>query len=253
MQSFLLVTQTFVDFDNISKLFASSFFENEDLNKFWLINKKILSEKIDQNWNSNLNSGRILRTSFDSKDDFREQLMDFYKKYTQPTLFFLGDLSNYSTELQEGMLRLLEEPPQNLYIVTYTQKLNNILGTILSRCHKIQLPKEIVLKNLDQNLLETVKEKLPSPAEACRILMTKKNELEIPDLKEVERIELDFWLWQIEAYLTEFYKKECYENSSSKSFGQYQYLAKLIFKVIQTMDLNQRNVQKKLALAWLKT
>ena len=75
----------------------------------------------------------------------------------------------------------------------------------------------------------------------CKQLVLNKP-ITLPDLKNVEREEIAFWLWQIQVYLENFYKHQPHFN----------YLKQLT-KVVQARQLNQQNLQKKFVLAWLNT
>jgi hypothetical protein len=234
-QTNILLTQTYLDKTLLSKNIAYNFFQNKNLN---FQENDISEELLNETWQHKLGSRQIMEMSFKDKEDFTKNLMSLYENYSEPTLLFMGDLSEYSLPLQEGMLRILEEPPKNLYIILFSHNKNNILPTIVSRSNFVLVPKNFVLKNLDKNLLEKVKSKLPDIKETVK---TKPQELTIPDTKKTEREELDFWFWQLNFYLEEAYKQNPSEG-----------LAKLILKSKTAQKLNQENLQKKFSLGYLK-
>jgi predicted house-cleaning noncanonical NTP pyrophosphatase (MazG superfamily) len=176
-----------------------------------------------------------------SKDDILSKVHTFYQHYHQPTLLFLGNLSKLSSLFQEGLLRLLEEPPANLYIVLFSHSLQEVLGTISSRCQVHLLASEWLWQHLDEQLLEKVKKKLPPAREVIQQLLKKHvPTIESKQLKTVEREELDFWLWQLQSYVTEFYQ----QKPNIK-------LADWLTHILRARQLNQENLQKRLVVDFL--
>jgi DNA polymerase III delta prime subunit len=233
----IFLTQTFVDQDIILNDILVNFIVNENLREF--IKKPITftnQSKVD--FQNLIQNGRLVYPKLDSKEDFTSLISSFYQHHSQSTLLFLGDLSQYSLQLQESMLRLLEEPPSKVIIILLAQAKQNILNTIKSRCRLYILPKKYLIQKLDTSLLEKTKNKLPLPGVITKKLLN--NELyrgEIPDLKNVEREELEFWLWQIQSYLLEYYKiKPDY------------FIAQKIEKVAQSIKFNNANMQKKFCM-----
>jgi hypothetical protein len=241
LSSNIFLTRTFVDKDKLSKLIAYNYFEAKTDFQVFFEKQKEVSEEVEQSWQYNLNARRIIETDFQGKDEFSAKLMEMYQTYNEQTLLFLGDLSEYSLPLQEGMLRILEEPPTNLQIILYAKSKNNILPTIVSRCGFHLLPEPFVLQNLEQNLLEKVKKKLPEIATTVKTLASRPDSFQLPDLKTVEREELDFWLWQIGYYLEAVYRK-----------NQTYQISALIEKIRTAQNLNHQNLQKKFILGSLK-
>lgn len=235
LQSHIFITQGYLDTAKVNFLVAWAFFQNKSFANF----SDFPSESdLEKNYNKHLVSGQILEKSYQKKEDFTKDISNLYQKYPQPTLLFLGDLSSYSEKLQEGMLKLLEEPSQNLFIILYSKDAVNILPTIKSRSVVHTFSKQIILNNLDQKLLKKVQEKLPSPAEFIKDLLQKKVQ-SLPDLskKKVEREELDFWLWQLSLYADEIFK-----NNPNLQ------VSKLQEKILKAKSLNMSYVQKKFSL-----
>ena len=69
-------------------------------------------------------------------------------------VFIFKDFSNATVQAQNKLLKILETPPENVYIILNVENINAVLPTIISRCKKIRLEKfdnetikEIVRKN----------------------------------------------------------------------------------------------------------
>jgi hypothetical protein len=235
LQTHLYITQTYIDLDKFYHLLSHYFFTKNQLpHKFEDI--KLVDFPDFQKY---LDQGRIIFPELDKKDDFREIQMDLEQHFLEPTIVFLGDVSTYSLPMQEGMLKLLEEPVPNLYLVLTSHDQVSLLETITSRSSLHFLPRSLVNQLLDQTLLDKVKQKLPPVGESLKALL--KNSFELPDLKKVDRPEIDFWLWQLGCYTEEVLKTQ----PSSQ-------LQNLLYKLKQAQKLNQDNVQKKFALDYLR-
>lgn len=234
MFSYLILTNTYIDTQKLQEIIAFEFFKSKT--NLLKINYKTIPQNTKELYLEKQNNGQIIEVLLVDKDDFKNQQSNWYQKYNQPTLLFLGDLNNYSKELQEGMLRLLEEPPHNLFPILFCQDQSQILSTIVSRCKLIQLNPKHILEILDPKLLEIIKKKLPDIKESLTAIL--KNNFILPDLSKVERAELDFWLWQIQTYLEALYKQ-----NPTKA------IAKKLLSIVESRNLNRQNLQKKLALA----
>jgi hypothetical protein len=241
INSHIYLTQTHVNINTLQRQIAYCFnyFKTFDLST--LSSNEILQKKLDETFDSLINIQRVILMDFTSKSDYRDTILSLYKSYELPTIVFLGNLNNYSTQLQEGMLRLLEEPPHNLYVVLFAHNHREILPTISSRSQLHLIPNKQVIGMLDQDLAEKVKKKLPSPAESAqKIIQDRFDFNEINDFSKLERGEIDFWLWQVGAYLTEYYKQKPHE---SIGIG--------IKKIIESQKLNNENSLKKFVVAHL--
>jgi GTPase SAR1 family protein len=232
--AYTILTQTKLDYHKINQLFTYHFF-NRSINQLNKVTPQ--PQEIHNIWNKYYNQGRIFVLDLSSKDDYKKQIQVLFQHFNQPQLVFFGDIKSLSLSVQEAALKLLEEPPKNLTIILYACNQSDLLPTIKSRVQIISLSSQQILSNLDQAFLEIVKKKLPPPAEFSKQLLTAKNFL-LPDLKDVEREELDFWLWQIEFYLQQYYI--AMPNLT---------IADKIAKVNQSINLNNQNLQKKFALA----
>jgi DNA polymerase III, delta subunit len=242
IQSHLYLSQTYLQIENIQKIITQKFFTQ---NNFEIQKKDQMCS--DKDWQSYQNTGQVIlwsgqKTETDSqKEQFKKFIQgEVYLHYQKPTLLFLGDLTSYSDTLQEGMLKILEEPPQNLFIILFAQSLSLLKSTIISRCQIHTLEVDIILSNLDLSLLEKTK-KLPTPTSAVQNLLSDKKVI-IEKVSDFERDEIDFWLWQVQTNLSFLYKKEMNHKT-----------AEAISKVLQARKLNNDNLQKKFSLGWLNT
>lgn len=240
-QTNLFLTQTYLDLHVLQKRLALGFFGH---NKLDFVDSDS-PESLDANWNIYLSQNRIIAWSGQSaeteskKEAFKKFINnEVYIKYNQPSLLFLGDLTIYSEVLQEAMLKLLEEPPANLYIVLFAQNLSQIKPTIISRSSIKLLGDNIVFKNLDARLIEKIK-KLPTPKDSVTCLLSNKK-IEIDKIADFERDELDFWMWQIQTNLSAIYTQQ----------PQTQ-IAQVLFRIIKARQLNSQNLQKKFAIGQL--
>jgi hypothetical protein len=245
LQTNLYLTQTYLNLDNIQKLICHNYFELKSLEITTSVST-IDQDGLDQSFHKYRSSQQVIlfsptNTETESqKETFRKFLTsDVYTRYAKPILLFLGDLTDYSDTLQEGMLKLLEEPPENLVIILFAQSLSILKPTIISRCRIHNLEISTILGNLNPKLLEKVK-KLPEPKQVVEnLLRNQKTTIEKPS--DFERDEIDFWLWQVQTNLSYMY-------ASSPS----DIISESIEKVLIARKLNYQNLQKKFAIGWLE-
>jgi DNA polymerase III, delta subunit len=240
IQTYLFLTQTSLELDKIQQNLAQNFFDTDKIE----INLNPINTNL---WEKHRNSGQIILfeptdLGTDSKKEtFKKFLQnDVWVSYANTTLLFLGDLSQYSESLQEGMLKLLEEPPKNLVIIIFAQNLSRIKPTIISRSRIQSIPTQIVFQNLSLKIVEKVK-KLPEPSIVVKNLLGN-IKVEVDKVSDYEREEIDMWLWQIETNLGMLYKEKP-ENKIAES----------ITKVLRARQLNDQNLQKKFSIGWLNT
>ena len=235
-QSILIVTKTRLDQTRLKQLVVREFVAGRLAQLPDLLS---LPTDLAAAYESARNLQRVRSESYAGKREFRESLLGLYVTYDQPTLLYLGNLSDYSEQLQEGLLRLLEEPPENTTVVLSVASLSSVLPTIRSRTQALTLPTELVFALLDPALLEQVKAKLPAPVEAVKKLL--QNTALSVDLKKVEREELDLWLWQLQSYLEQYYLRQ-----------PSPAIARALTRVVQASLDNEQNLQKKFVLETLQ-
>ncbi len=239
IQSNIILTKTFLNLDRLKKNLAWVFFNHNfsfDLSKnndnFYHDNEG----KIDDFYRQMMDNNRIISYSFKEKKEMKEAVMEFYYKREKPTLLFMGDLSSYSIPLQEGMLRFLEEPPQNLYIILFSKDKSIILPTITSRSNIISLSDKQIFSNLNSHLHETIQKKFPSPKQTAVDLYSKKS-ITVDDIKKTEREEIEYWLWQVKSYVELLFCKKPTKHGSD-----------IILAIHKAMNLNNQNLQKKFVI-----
>lgn len=244
-QTIVVLTQTSLDSLQVNKFMAYSLINSStsEVSVLGSLSAQIPDQELlNENYRSLIYQNRLLAPELEGVEDFRSVMPGLYQNYNRPTLLFLGDLSRLSEETQQGMLKLMEEPPSNLYIIVYAQGLENILPTIVSRSRIFSLPQQIVFNLLDKNTCDKVKKFFPLPVDAAKAILQDKVENLISniDYKTTERQEIDLWLWQIQTYLSKFY-----ELNSDLS------VARAMDKVLTARHYNRRNVQKRFVLGCL--
>ena len=101
-----------------------------------------------------------------SVDDIKE-LIDFSylsSAESDKKVFVLFDFSKATQQAQNKLLKILEEPPKNVYIILCVSNINNVLKTIVSRCNRLQLHKLnkqqildcVDFKNFKQNEVDEI-------------------------------------------------------------------------------------------------
>lgn len=180
---------------------------------------------------------KLLVPELTKKEDFREFFAEIYTKHTQPVVIILGDLSQIDDSAQEGMLKVLEEPPEHVTLVLFAHHTALIKPTIRSRSVLHTFPLGLIVHLLDAQLVEETKTLLPDYRETLqRILKLQPIELKT-DIKKIERNHISFWLWQLTYYI---------EQLGMQQSLHIQHLRNRLQAVLTAMYLNEANVQKKL-------
>ena len=71
-------------------------------------------------------------------------------KLTQPTTIYIEGIDKASLPTLNAFLKTLEEPQENLYFVLTTTRLNDVIPTIISRSHVIEIEKKRKLTDDDK-------------------------------------------------------------------------------------------------------
>jgi len=66
-------------------------------------------------------------------------------------VFILNNFSSANVQSQNKLLKILEEPPKNVYIILCVTNINSVLPTIISRCKKFRL-KPLSISEINQFL-----------------------------------------------------------------------------------------------------
>lgn len=82
-------------------------------------------------------------------------------------VFIFNNFSSANTQAQNKLLKILEEPPKNTYIILNVTNINKVLPTVASRCKKVRLNKltQEELASTITNLAEEDKTKVLSLAD----------------------------------------------------------------------------------------
>ncbi len=94
--------------------------------------------------------------------DSEDIVMESFIKpiFSDKKIFIIRNIDNSMESAQNKLLKVLEEPPQNVYFIITCANSNLLLPTIKSRCNKFELAK------IDQTLIEKV---LNGSEDACLI------------------------------------------------------------------------------------
>ena len=82
------------------------------------------------------------------------QLKDMAYGQTNPLIFCIEDGDNMSINAQNSLLKVIEEPPNAVYIILELNDINNILETIRSRCQEFKMEnytKDELIQFINQN------------------------------------------------------------------------------------------------------
>ena len=80
-----------------------------------------------------------------------QKIKDFQSSISNQKRFIITDRSIRSTVVQSALLKTLEEPTENTFIVIFTNELSILLPTVLSRCQVIDYDKNIQEKDNTKN------------------------------------------------------------------------------------------------------
>lgn len=237
----IFITNFIVDESLLAKNLAEYMIEigNEKIHTFnWIdfvdiANENSTSEKL-------INTGRIMILPTQSKQDLSQNLLPLFVKYDQPTYLILGSLSEISTAMQEGLLRFVEEPPQNLNLILIARSKSEILTTLISRCEVKILPTTVAVKYLDKAKNDDLLSGLPKPKDFIQLLLQNKKPTNL-EFKNITRDAWETWLWQLEYLCSEV----IFKNSSDSRLNN------IFENIIKAKKLNQANVLNRLIWAQL--
>lgn len=238
----IILTQTLVD---LGKMKMAILNEWERVGDLQIVLQKL--NKLDFQ-DTQINSSKaFLQMPKDGKDDHKmEVVRDFldkiYVKYTTPTILFFQNLENYDEAVHQKLLKILEEPPENLIPVLFASNLNQILPTIQSRANIIELKKDTIYKILDLKMLDDAKKKIGDVAVFVSDWLGKKDILPFInslDFAKIERNDIGLWLWMVQNYLEKMSEK------NTKDATTLMFFATRALQINEAMTYNLANVQKK--------
>jgi replication-associated recombination protein RarA len=73
------------------------------------------------------------------KIDEIRNMIDMAYKQTEPVIYLIQNADKMSIGAKNSLLKVIEEPPNNAYIIMELQQIQNTLETIKSRCQEIKL------------------------------------------------------------------------------------------------------------------
>lgn len=246
-QSSIFLIHTYLDLESLIPQLSKQILDQIEAGQNFQVQKNILPEDFSSQsiwWDKYLIQEKVIIPNWLFKEDIEKKLIDnemlnFYKLYSKPTLIFLGDLSKLSLPVQESWLKFIEEPPKNLYPILFSPDIFTILPTIKSRCQIFNLDKATCLNFLDKKLLATCKKKYPNVGEFT-VNFIRNIDTDLSTLIKAEREEINFWLWQVLQNLEAIYTEKPSFNVAQK-----------IQKALLATRLNHDNLQKKIALGAL--
>lgn len=144
------------------------------------------------------------------------------KPFNHPQKFiYIPDAEKLHLESQNALLKILEEPGENSYVLLTSTRPQKLLPTLLSRCQKIKIPN---IESQDKTETWPISGQAKKDLLFASALTTNKDEIK------------DLLLAQVQAYQQKYISTP---NSDT---------AKIIKKLISALDLIENNVDPKSAL-----
>jgi len=239
--NYIFITNFIVDEEQLAKNLATYLIEmnKAKIGKFDWDNFTEYQKSTDTTQHL-INTGQIIVLPTQSKQDLSQNLLPLFVKYNEPTYLILGSLSEISSAMQEGLLRFVEEPPQNLNLILTARSKSEILTTLISRCEVKILPTKVSVQYIDKTKNDELLDGLPKPKDFIQALLQNKKPNN-PEFKNITRDAWETWLWQLEYLCTEV----IYKNPSDSR------LNRIFENVIHAKKLNQSNVLNRLVWAQL--
>lgn len=85
------------------------------------------------------NRGGIYMLEIGIKIDEIREMIEMAYKQTEPIIYLIQNADKMSINAQNSLLKLVEEPPQQAFIIMELQQIENTLETIKSRCQEIKI------------------------------------------------------------------------------------------------------------------
>lgn len=109
--------------------------------KFYVASQ--LANLITGDHGSKMHTGRYTVEPNDNQtitiDQVRELSMATHHSYTEPHTIIIKNIQYMTTEAQNAFLKILEEPPSNVYFILTCISKSDILPTIFSRCQELPI------------------------------------------------------------------------------------------------------------------
>ncbi|MEI8067754.1 MAG: AAA family ATPase [Candidatus Shapirobacteria bacterium] len=161
---------------------------------------ELINQKIDEICQSlghifNENNPDLLKINFQT--GFGIDVIRTLKKFLsqkafshQSKIIVIEEAHNLATEAQNALLKVLEEPGDNNYLIITTNKASSLLPTIISRCHTIKINSE---KEISSAKFLTIDDELSKeeilPALEDQLKLYQAELIKNPDQKTVQTIE----------------------------------------------------------------
>lgn len=85
------------------------------------------------------NRGGIYMVEIEPKIDNIREMIEMAYKQTEPIIYLIQNADKMSINAQNSLLKLVEEPPQQAFVIMELQQIENTLDTIKSRCQEIKM------------------------------------------------------------------------------------------------------------------
>jgi hypothetical protein len=232
----LFITNFLVDEDKMALNLAATLNSNASKQIDWLNFKDFETDHIDHL----INTKQILLLETQSKEDLTQHLIPLFVRYEQPTFLILGSLSKISSQMQQGLLRFIEEPPYNLNLILTARNKTQALTTIVSRCELKVIPTQIALRYVNKAKNAELTSSLPDTKTFIQNLI-QNEKISQPEFKNISREGFEIWLWQLEYFTSEVILKN----------GPSDRLDRIFENILAAKKLNQANVLNRLVWAQL--
>lgn len=87
-----------------------------------------------------------------SIEDIRNLKNNVFYNYQKKVVFLIKNFDNSSIEAQNSFLKLLEEPPKNIFFILTVKNLNKLLPTVISRTRVFYFKDSFTINNLIINI-----------------------------------------------------------------------------------------------------
>ena len=112
--------------------------------------------------------------SLNFKIDDLQKIRDFQNSKSSERRFIITDRSLRNTVIQNALLKIIEEPTENTFIIIFTKDVSMLLPTILSRCQLMKdLEKSSGKNNINNSDKNTIKEEAPNQKTKEKIINSK--------------------------------------------------------------------------------
>lgn len=136
---------------------------------------------------------------------------------------------NITTEAQNALLKVLEEPPANTVIIINISKKELLLPTIISRCKIIELEEEIISLN---------NEDVSSLSDFLNIILNGKIGDKLKAAQDISKNKDDIFLWFEKMNI--FVRQKLVENHEDSKYLNLLKLLQKTYPIIKATNVNQR-------------